>query len=78
MFTSCAYKNVIKIEMKYFLFKKDIDQYIEKMFSLKIQLTPIHMMSRVISMSQAVACDSQAVAGASKLLKTGCRRALVK
>ena len=29
-------------------------------------------------MSQAVACDSQAVAGASKLLKEGCRRALVK
>ena len=28
-------------------------------------------------MSQAVACDAQAVAGVSKLLKIGCRRALV-
>ena len=48
------------------------------MFSLKIQLTPIHRISRLISMSKAVACDSQAVAGASKLLKIGCRRDLVQ
>ena len=70
MFTSCAYKNVIKIEIKYlFSLKKDIDQYIENIFSSKMQLTPIHSMSRVISMSQTIACDSQAVAGASKLLQ---------
>ena len=43
-----------------------------------MQLTPIHSMSRVISMSHAIAYDSQAVAGASKQLKQGCRRALVK
>ena len=68
----------MKIEINYFLVKKGIDQYIEEIFSFKIQLTPIHSMSRLISMSQAVACDSQAVAGASKLLKIGCRRTLVK
>ena len=50
------------MEIKYFLVKKDIDQYKENVFCLKIQLTPIHSMSRLISMSQAVACDSQAVA----------------
>ena len=33
---------------------------------------------KLISMSQAVACDAQAVAGDSKLLKIEHRRALVK
>ena len=66
------------MEIKIFQFQKDIDQYIENIFSLQIQLTSIHSMSRLISMSQAVACDSQAVAGARKLLKIGCRKALVK
>ena len=35
-------------------------------------------MSRVISMSQAIACDSEAVEEVSNLLKIGCRRGLVK
>ena len=43
-----------------------------------MQLTQIHSMSRVISMSHAIAYDSQAVAGTSKQLKQGCGRALVK
>ena len=66
------------MEKIFFNLKKDIDQYIENIFSLKIQLTPINSKSMLISMSQAVACDPQAVAGASKMLKIGCRRALVK
>ena len=61
MFTFCAYKNVIKLKYKYI-----------NTFSLKIQLTLIHSMPRLISMSQAGTFDSQAVAWASELLKSVC------
>ena len=36
------------------------------------------MIPRLISISQALACDSQAVAAANILLKIGCKGALVK
>ena len=36
------------------------------------------MIPRLISMSHALACDSQAIAAASILLKIGCKGALVK
>ena len=60
-----------------FDFTHDLDLWF---FMVKIQNSCISwivlgIMSRLISMSQAVVCDSQAVAGASKLLKIGCLKA---
>ena len=67
----------MKIEIKYFLLVEQRCWSMHKKY-IFFDNTPFHSMSRLISMSQAVACDSQAVAEASKLLKIGRRRVLVE
>ena len=65
--------------MKYFQFKKVIDQYIEKdIYRENTGDTNPHHVQGNLDVRGCCLCDSQAVAGASKLMDIRCRRDLVK